>query len=308
MSDHVIIVGVKRAKEYVPSNELSQMCGRIGRVQNGLSYSADIILTEDDFCVEESLTKDEKHNALSNFNDIQKFSFYVIPKIINVDIYNKDGIKSFFDKSFSAFQGGQIDEQKVIDYLVKNDAIAWMGDSFCATDIGQIAYQYYMSVGDVKKIKENFKKVIANDRDSDGAIAWALGNLETIKIHGDFVDHRHEMDNFLSDLPSDYFCEDGTVITSSLWWCMMGNGVPGKQMANNVRQLKKQFGRIRAVLKDLGYDKVFCDELETRIRRNVSRELLPFFSDPNMTKTRAAGLKWMGYNDAEGTEGIEIDE
>ena len=88
----------------------------------------------------------------------------------------------------------------------------------------------------------------------------------------------------------------------------MGNGVPGKNMANNVRQLRKHFGRISAVLREFGYDKRFCDDLEIRIRRNVSKELLPFFSDPNMTKSRASGLKWMGYNDAGGTEGIEIEE
>ena len=183
-----------------------------------------------------------------------------------------------------------------------------MGESFAASDLGHISNRYYMSCGDAKRIKENFKRVIDNDKNSDGAIAWALGNLETIKIHGDFGDHRHEIENFESDLPSDYFCDEGSVITSALWWCMMGNGVPGKQMGNNVRQLKKHFGRIVAVLKDFGYDKQFCGDLEIRIRRNASRELLPFFTDPNMTKTRAAGLKWMGYDNADGTEEVEIEE
>jgi len=304
----VIIAGVKRAREYIPTHELSQMCGRIGRVQDGRSYSADIILNDEDYETENALLADEKQDAKSNFNDVQKFSFYVLPKIISGDVHSKEDITRFFSKSFCSFQGNNLDEDKVLDYLLKNDAIAWMGDSFYPLDVGQIAYQYYMGAGDVKLIRDNFKRVINNDRASDGAIAWALGNLETIRIHGDFGDHRHELENFESDLPSDYFCDEGTVITSALWWCMLGNGVPGKQMANNTRQLKKHFGRINAVLREFKYDKGFCDDLEIRIRRNASRELLPFFSDPNMTKTRAAGLKWMGYNDAEGTTGIEIDE
>jgi len=308
MSDHVIIVGVKRAKEYVPVTEIKQMAGRIGRIQNGQSYSSDIILNDNDFEVENALQSEVKYDAFSSFNDIQKFSFYALPKITNGDIHNKIDMERFYSKSLCYHQGKKLNLDKVIEYLLKNEAIAWMGESFYPLNNGQIASTFYMSVGDVKAIKDNFSRVINNDRYSDGAIAWALGNLETIRIHGDFAEHRQELENFESDLPSDYLCEDGTVITSALWWCMLGNGVPGKQMANNVRQLKKHFGRIKAVLDHLGYEKEFCQELEIRIRRNISRELLPFFSDPNMTKTRAAGLKWLGYDNADGTQGVELEE
>lgn len=308
MSDHVIIVGVKRGKEYIPVSECKQMAGRIGREQNGLSYSADIILNDYDYEMEQVLSKTEKYDALSKFNDIQKFSFYVLPKIIKGEIYNNDCLASYYDKCFCKFQGNEIDIEKVFEYLYQNEAIALNGSSFYPLDIGYIASRYYMHTGDVKKLRDNFKRVITNDKDSDGAIAWALGNLETIKIYGDFGEHRQELDRFESDLPSDYVCEDGKVITSALWWCMMGNGIPGKHMSNNVRQLKKQFGRINLVLNEFGYDKEFCKNLETRIRRNIPKELLPFFKDPNMTKTRAAGLKWMGYDNVEGTEGVEIEE
>ena len=75
MSDHVIIVGVKRAKEYIPVHELSQMCGRIGRVQDGRTYSADIILNDDDYETENALLVDKKEDAKSSFNDIQKFLY-----------------------------------------------------------------------------------------------------------------------------------------------------------------------------------------------------------------------------------------
>ena len=309
MSDHVIITGVKRAKVFVPVAELKQMAGRIGRVQNGLSYSADIILNDEDFEMESMLSKNESYNADSKMNEIQKFASHLIPEIVQERVKTKVDLEDFYKKSFAFFQNKDIKADKVLEYLISREAISIYSDTIYPSETAKIASSFYMHVGDVKLLRDNFKRVIESDIDSDGACAWALGNLETIKVHGDFGDHREEIGRFEEDLPSDYDCEAGTKITSALWWCMMGNGVPGKLMANNVRQLKKHWGRINQVLEILNIDKDYLRDLNTRIKRNINKELLPFFyTDPNMTKDRARGLLWLGYNNAIDTQDIELED
>lgn len=307
MSDHVIIVGVRRGRELVGTSEIKQMLGRQGRNQNGFSYRSDIILNYDDIEMETALASKDSYEASSTFSDVQTFCFHILPEIVNGAVKTRQDIQTFFDRSLAAYQEKKVNIDKVLNFLEERNGITRNGDSFSAGSNGIIASQLYMHCGDVSKLLGNFMRV-KDDLDSDGAIAWALGNLETMKIQGDFGDHGEELYRFKSELPRDYDCEEGFLITSALWWCMMGNGSPGKQMANNVRQLKKRWPRMKAVLMLAGMGGDFLDTLDLRITRNISRELVPFFSDPKMTKGRAMGLKYLGYNSAEGTENIELED
>ena len=308
MSDHVIICGVRRARELVGAAELKQMLGRQGRQQNGLAYRSDVILNHDDFEVENTLSSKDSFEAKSTFNDVQNFCFHVLPEIANHRIVNRQGLQDFYDRSLAAYQEKKIDIDKVLSYLEEREAITRSQDTFSPAMNGMIAYQLYMHCGDVRDLRDNFKRIAEGDLESDGAIAWSLGNLETLKIRGDYRDHREEISRFRDELPFEYDCKEGCLITSSLWWCMMGNGVAGKQMANNVRQLKKQWKRMRPALNYCqGLSPQFIETLDLRITRNISKELVSFFSDEKMTKGRAMGLLSLGYSNAEGTENIELE-
>jgi len=309
MSDHVIIVGVRRGKERVGTAELKQELGRQGRQQNGLQYRSDIILNDDDFEIEKELASKGSYDAVSVLNDLQTFCFHVLPLIVSGEICDRQGLQDFYDKSLASFQEKKLDIEKVLLFLEERKAIFFRSEGrFSADENGIIASNLYLHCGDVKRLRDNFERVSSLDLSSDGAIAWALGNLETLRIQGDFGNRREEISRFMEDLPPDYECEEGCLTTSALWWCMMGNGVAGKQMANNVRHLKKQWSRLSSVLSFCHSLKPeFISILDLRISRNLNKEIVPFFSDLKMTKSRAMGLLALGYSNAEGTENVELE-
>lgn len=316
MSDHVIITGVRRANEFVPIAEIKQMAGRAGRTQDGRAYQTDIILHDEDYPIEKELEEDKALEIKSQFSNIRNFSFAVLPKITSYQIRDEVDIKSFYDRSFASYQEQKLDLSKVLEFLEQNEAIVSCKkdgiNTFIPSPLGVIASELYMHVSDVKLLVENFKKVIADEElENDGALAWALGNLDTIKINGDFgEDHRQEISRFKSDMPYGYECSEGCVITSALWWCMLGNGIAGKNMATNIRQLKKTWIRLKFALTLSIGDRYqsLLEELNLRISRGLRKELVPFFENPEMTKGRAELLASMGYHNWEEAKDVVLEE
>lgn len=305
---------VSNTNTFICEDIVTHNCGRIGRTQDGQTYATDIILHDEDFKVEVALEEDKAMDICSGFNRVQNFCFAAMPWIVRKDIKNLFELKGFYDLSLASYQEASLDLKAVLAYLEENEAIERFQDgSFTPALLGMTATRLYMHASDVRLLRDNFLKVLENhDLESDGALAWALGNLDTIRITGDFgEDHREEISRFREDLPFCYDCREGTVITSALWWCMLGNGISGKNMATNVRQLKQTWPRLKTALAQsiVGSEHVsWMDELDIRIRRGLRRDLVPFFSDPEMTKGKALMLLEMGYKDATEAKDVVLEE
>jgi len=316
MAEHVIITGVRRARELVGISELKQMCGRGGRTQDGRTYCADIILTYDDMVIEDSLQKEESMPVISTLSDMKNFCFYLLPRLSQIGRFTESDIQNLYSKTLAFCQGREMDISKVISYLEENEAIAevtgpdetrrWIVDV-----LGAIASHLFIPVKDVKLLHDNFLYLKKNGNlDQDACLAWALGNLDSIRINGDYGEqHREEISNFKGDLPIDYSCEDGTVLTASLWWCILGNGIPGKNMATNVRQLKKTWHRLKLALSWFPEFEEYIKVWDIRVTKSIKKELVPFFDGCfQMSKNRAMSLYELGYKSWEGTESVEIDD
>lgn len=303
MSDHVIIAGVRRGGSLVSASEIKQMCGRCGRTHDGREYYADVVLSEDDAEMEAMLGDKESHVANSSMSSLETLAFHAVPYIVSGAIVDVDGIGAYYKKTLACSQGMAMDAGTVAEYLASNDAVRIDGERLVPLDNARLSSIYYFPVGDIKGIRDNFRRVISSDMDSDGAIAWALGNLGSLRVQADSGRISFLIDAFLDDLPVDYEC--GDVVTSALWWCMMGNGSAGGAMSGHIASLRRSIGRISRVLLDMGMDAPFIRVMEMRLKRGVSRDLIPFFKDASMTKSRAAHLKGMGYD---GLDGIEEDD
>ncbi|MCK9154601.1 MAG: hypothetical protein M0P12_00655 [Paludibacteraceae bacterium] len=317
MAEHVIITGVRRARELVGIQELKQMCGRGGRTQDGRTYCADIILTYDDMVIEDSLQKEKSMPVISTLSDMKNLCFYLLPRLSIIGRFTESDIQHLYSKTFAFFQGKEIEISKVISYLEENEAIVEVTGmektrSWTVDSLGTIASRLFLPVKDVKLLYDNFLSLKKNgDIEKDACLAWALGNLDSIRITGDYGEyHREEISNFKGDLPVDYSCEDGAILTASLWWCILGNGIPGKNMSTNVRKLKKTWHRLRQALSWFPEFEGNIKVLDIRITRSVRMELVPFFENCpfQMSKNRAISLYEIGYRSWEGTESVETDD
>ena len=138
----------------------------------------------------------------------------------------------------------------------------------------------------------------------NAAIAWALGTRNQGKSQGDFGDHRFVMSEYKSALPMGLDAEPGTIIQTTLWWCLMG-GPPVGKMRNQMLELKEDIGRIKRALirldkEDAGWNRgMFFDDMELMVRKAISIPLVDLCKLPGMTKGRADYLYNVGARDAE---------
>lgn len=307
MSDHVIIVGARRGRELVPTAELNQMVGRIGRRHDGQSYKADIILKEEDARYE-SVFKEEimGESAVSVMSCPDKAVFHILPYVSSGKIKTRDDVSAWSRKTLSFAQGKPPCPDKIIEALVFSGAAFETGGEIRSTRIGSVCASLYIHPWDLSLLKKNLLRCGWGAQDS--CLAWSLGHLKTVTAGGDFGNRRDSLSSFLDDLPSGYECKTGRLVTSALWWCILGNAPAGKDMALSVAALRKRWHGLKTGLLLTGEDEQEVRSLDVRIRKGVRRELVPFFSVEGMTKSRAEALFEMGYASPEGTEGVETGE
>ena len=307
MSDHVIIVGCRRGREIVPTSEMNQMVGRIGRRHDGHTYKADIILKEEDSKFEDAFKEpDSSPPAVSVMSCAEKSVFHILPHILSGRIKTACGIQEWTKRTLSFFQGNPPDPEEILKVLLSSGAACQENGEIKATRIGSVSSRLYLDPFDLSLLKKNLSRCGWNAQDA--CLAWALGNLKSVTARGYPCGGKDFLSAFRDDLPSGYECRPGCLLPSALWWCILGNASAGKDMALSVASLKKRWHSLKAGLLLTGEDASEVASLDIRITRGVGRHLVPFFSSKEMTKSRAQALFEMGYSSPEGTEGVDIAE
>jgi hypothetical protein len=319
MADIVIVVGTKRGKEDVSILDLKQMCGRAGRKHGGETALAQIIVEEDKIVeVKDGLENGQNMNVLSSFDRLEGLLFHIMPEIVSGMIYNLESAEKWFQRSLAALQGRKVNFRKVFEKMESMGAIRRLpGDIVMATKTGIIASDLYFHPEDVQSWKDNFTKLFELGLENDNAaIAWALGTRYQGKSQGDFGEHRYLMSEYKSSLPMGLDAEPGTIIQTTLWWCLMG-GPPAGKMRNQMLELREDMGRIKRALVRLdkeytGWNREsFFNDLDLMVHKGISVSLLDLCKLPGITKGKAEYLYNMGARDADGIadifENIEDD-
>ena len=322
MADVVIVVGTKRGKESVPVLEIKQMVGRAGRKHGGETALAHVIVEEDRVVeVQAGLEQGQNMTVLSSLGGIEGLFFHLMPEIVSENVVDQESAVKWFQRSLAASQGKKVNFIKVFDKMEVIGAIKMVpGGTVRATRVGMIASDLYFHPEDVQSWKNNFTKLFELGLENDNAaIAWALGTRNQGKSQGDFGDHRYLMSEYKSSLPMGIDAEPGTIIQTTLWWCMMG-GPPAGKMRNQMLELREDMGRIKRALirldkEEAGWNReCFFEDLELMVRKGISLSLLDLCKLPGITKGRADYLYNMGAKDAEGIADIfkniedDIDE
>ena len=322
MADVVIVVGTKRGKEDVSVLEIKQMVGRAGRKHGGDTALAHVIVEDDRITeVQAGLEQGQNMTVQSPFGGMDGLFFHLMPEIVLETVVDPEMAGKWFQRSLAASQGKKVNFIKVFDKMEAIGAIERVpGGTVKATRVGMIASDLYFHPEDVQSWKNNFTRLFELGLENDNAaIAWALGTRNQGKSQGDFGDHRYLMSEYKGSLPMGLDAEPGTIIQTTLWWCLMG-GPPAGKMRNQMLELREDIGRIKRALirldkEEAGWDREsFFEDLELMVRKGISLSLLDLCKLPGITKGRADYLYNMGAKDAEGIAEIykniedELDE
>ena len=321
MADRVIIVGVRRGRERVPTSEITQMTGRVGRRQDGQTCRADIIVEEDDFeDVEQEMNSGVSMIVNSALSSVDKLAFHLLPEICSGTIKSIGDAEKWYGKSFGAFQGKSPKFDKIFKILMESEAIKETPFGFEPTEMGTLSSRLYFNSSDVKAWRDNFGTIFRMGLErEDLAVAWALGNVPCTRISGDFGKHWYVVGECKGNMPIGLDIAEGTSITTTLWWSAIGGPSVGK-MRNQMLGLRDNFGRIYQALIGIDQDvsrwgmREFFDELLVRVRKGIPVVLAELCKLPNITKGRADYLYNMGVSSAEDIKdnidnfGDDIDE
>jgi replicative superfamily II helicase len=321
MADKVIVVGVKRGNERLPSGEIIQMVGRAGRRHDGSTYQADIIIEEEYFSeVMDEIEHDASMNVESHISTVDNMAFHILPDICNGGVTTIKDAEYWYSKTLGAFQGGKAPLDKVIDLLKASEAVQDGSVGLIPTDMGKIAARLYFNPADLKAWRENFNILFQMGLETDDlAVAWALGNVPVTRMAGDFGNRWEIVTECKGNMPPCLEIMEGATTTVVLWWSAIGGPSVGK-MRNQMLNLRGDFGRIHRALVSLdhevtGWDKEdFFNDLKRRVERGIPSFLAELCKINGITKSRAEYLYNVGVRDradiremAEGLEG-EVDD
>ena len=304
MADKVIVVGVKRGNERVPSSEIMQMIGRAGRRHDGGTCHADIIVEEDYLAdIEADMVSDTSFEVNSHIGTPEALAFHLLPDICDEEVTTLEGVKKWHSKTFGAFQGQKGVFDPALDLLRASGAIQDTPDGFVATKLGHIASKLYFNPADIRAWQENFSMVFDMGLETDDlAIAWALGNVPVTRMAGDFGKHWEVVSDCKGNIPPGLDTLEGSTTTIVLWWSAIGGPSVGK-MRNQMLSLRDDFGRIHKALLNLDEDVAhwekedFFNDLRNRVYRGIPSFLAELCKIPGITKNRADYLYNAGVRD-----------
>lgn len=301
MADRVIIVGANRKGELIPIGELKQMMGRAGRGHESGICTVDLVVEQsDEEYVAEGMHSDEESNVVSVFGDDETLAFHLLPEICTGKVTDEAQAVAWHLRSFHAFCGKKADMGRVLDSLAACGAVSREKNGISPTPLGEIASACYFHPAAVAAWKNSFSHLFEQEMEYDDlALAWALGNVPTGHVSGDFGNHRFAMEECQNRMPAGFDIEKGCLVLTTLWWNVFG-GAPVGKMKHHARRLKDDFGRIARVLcavddRICHWDKEeYFKQLVERARRSVPSELAELCSIPGITKGAAAALYDMG--------------
>jgi len=269
------------------------MAGRAGRIHGGPSAQVEVIVQSDDEeYAREAIGGDVNLEAISVIGDIETMSFHILPEICAGNITDINTAETWYQRSFHAFSGGRQDFHAVFSYLRGMEAITWRS-GVKPTLLGHLASSFYFHPADVLAWRDNFDQIFKQGlEDDDVAAAWALGNVPMRHFQGTFGNHWEIVDEFMSCLPSDLEVRDGCLVSSVLWWNVIGGPSVGP-MRNCVLQIRKDSPRVFALLKRIdrevaGWSKdKYFDEKQFQSSRGIPLELLELCLLPGVGKSMA---------------------
>lgn len=157
----VIIVGAHRGIEEVSELDIIQMCGRSGRMGIDTEGDAIILLPETQ---SEYLRKkiENPGDIISQINNPMIAGFHIIGEIVNKWVQTREDVYKWYIRALASRQDMNISKEyvdKLVDYLIKNNAIREIDGRLIETEVGKACTYFYLRPDMLKDLMENWGKI-----------------------------------------------------------------------------------------------------------------------------------------------------
>ena len=157
----VIITGMHRGIEEVSELDIIQMCGRSGRMGIDTEGDAIILLPE----TQSQYLRNKIENPgdiMSQINEPLIAGFHVIGEVVNKWIQTREDVYKWYTRTLASRQDMNISKEyvdRLIDYLIKNNAIREIDGRLVETELGKACTYFYLRPDMLKDLMENWNKI-----------------------------------------------------------------------------------------------------------------------------------------------------
>lgn len=310
MADRVVIVGLRRGGSLIKASELRQMMGRAGR-EHGEGAVVELIVDSSDEGAVDEMLGDGATMVESSLSNPDMLAMALMPEIDRGKVFDRASAEEWCSRSFcpSPPVGG------ALELLREVQAVAQKEGRMEATPVGSCAAKLYFHPADVHAWWRNFSEVFELGLEGhEMAPAWALGNIPFDRVVGDLGKRRGLATECRERLPFGLDVMEGSLINVLSWWYLTGGPSPGA-IRPACLERRRGFGRHRAALDLLnraaGWGmEDFFDELELRVRKGITPDLVPLCRHEGISKARASYLKGLGVTSVDGLASLvgRLDE
>lgn len=305
----VIILGVHRGMEIVPTYDISQMVGRAGRPKFDPRGDAYVLLPRTEVGEHIGrLTKPQPiiSQMVGDGSNFKVLAFHLISEINHGSIKTREDIFAWYDRTLAAFQNTDL-KHDLVDKMVASlkacGAVKEEKGSFTTTPVGRVAALFYFSPFDVSDFNRNFKAIFDNEKELDEYwIAMALANIDSHRGGIVSAAEKEQITEFANKIPLKVVQALGTkenfsdaVKKAGYCYYSMMHGISNPVLAGMTTGLKMDFNRVTEVLHALDamfkWDKKsYLRKLSRRVDYGVEWDLLDLCRLPGIGKVKATRL------------------
>ena len=156
------------------------MCGRSGRMGIDSEGDAIMVFPESELADFRRMVENPG-DIMSQINDPIIAAFHVIGEIATKAIKTREDVHKWYSRTLAVRQGEKIDAEyvnKLIDYLLKNNAIRDLDGKLVETELGRAAVYFYLRPDMLKDLMVNWTKIFEiGVEGNDFIISLAMSRL-----------------------------------------------------------------------------------------------------------------------------------
>lgn len=242
MVDKVVIVGVRRGGEPVPSSEIQQSIGRAGRGEK--KGEAIIVCPPEDIEYANECLVSKPSNVVSRMGNVEEAAFHLLP-FMDI-VHDEEGFIQWYGRSLAHEEGMDVHWRDVFDFLLSNGCIDREGS---ITQFGRISISTYFRPDVLMDVDERLMNLSIDEICDFAALSYCMAPcVSPCVICGEISDMADEY--FHEVRRCGYSLEEGDRASGFSAYCALTKRML-KPIRHFVSQTRKDLGRVFMALKRL---------------------------------------------------------
>ena len=306
----VVVAGVTRGPELVPSYDVLQMVGRAGRPAFDPQGDAYVLFPDSKRLDLEKivLTPCDIQSKMTTTNVLGLYSsmaFHLVYEIYSENVKSIKEANNWYDRTFACFQNVKINIsilEKTLERLVQIGIIFKDKDETLSIgSLGKISSLFYVDPFDVANWSSNFTKLFSQERLPDIDVCLSLANTSSNLVGNLSKEDKNDMQKFLEAIAIKQKKYPENVTKIAYLYYKILNGRYEARHISLYQNLKNDIPRIIEVLKGIdsiakGWkQKDFFTVLAKRMQHGVPAKLVDLIEIKGIGKVKAEKLYNKGY-------------